>query len=100
MCRLARSEYEEEVTRNKELHDAIAQERARQKYEKHYGICKEVSSVKPRLHGYILQWKTSRENASREFINLLHADRKTLFSLLTCYKNCSYWTPSKQFDKV
>lgn len=43
MCRLARKEYEEEVKRNKEIHDAIAAERARQKYEKHYGICREVS---------------------------------------------------------
>ena len=42
MCRLAKIEYEEEVKRNKEIHDAIAAERARKKYEKHYGICREV----------------------------------------------------------
>ena len=42
MCRLAKIEYEEEIKRNKEIHDAIAAERARKKYEKHYGICREV----------------------------------------------------------
>ncbi|XP_066936728.1 sperm flagellar protein 2-like isoform X2 [Clytia hemisphaerica] len=41
-CRLARLEYEEEVRKNKEIHNAIAAERARKKYEKHFAICKEI----------------------------------------------------------
>ena len=45
MCQLARLDYEEEVKRNKQIHDAIAAERARKKYEKHYGICREVHYV-------------------------------------------------------
>jgi len=44
MCRVSKLEYEEEIRKNKEIHDAIAAERARKKYEKHYGICREVSN--------------------------------------------------------
>ena len=42
MCRQAKLEYADEVRKNQEIHDAIARERARQKYQKHYDICKEV----------------------------------------------------------
>ena len=42
MCRQAKLEYADEVRKNQELHDAIARERARQKYQKHYDISKEV----------------------------------------------------------
>lgn len=43
MCRVSKLEYEEEIKKNKEIHDAIAAERARKKYEKHFGICREVN---------------------------------------------------------
>ena len=43
MCQQARLQYENEIKKNKELHDAIAAERAKAKYQKHYNFCKQVS---------------------------------------------------------
>ena len=40
---LARLEYQEELKREKEIHQRILNERAERKYQKHYSMCKDVS---------------------------------------------------------
>ncbi|KAK6179274.1 hypothetical protein SNE40_011674 [Patella caerulea] len=42
MARLSREEYEEQIKKDKELHDKIAAERTEAKYKKHYDMCSEV----------------------------------------------------------
>ncbi|ESO92609.1 hypothetical protein LOTGIDRAFT_120497 [Lottia gigantea] len=42
MARLAKEEYEEQIKKDKELHDQIAAERATSKYQKHYDMCSDV----------------------------------------------------------
>jgi len=42
MCRQARVDYEREIQHNTELHQAIVAEKAQQKYEKHYNLCKDI----------------------------------------------------------
>ena len=43
MCRQAQIDYEKEIQHNMELHQAILSEKAKEKYSKHYNICKDVS---------------------------------------------------------
>jgi hypothetical protein len=42
VARLAKLDYEEQTSKDKELHDQIAAERTEAKYQKHYDACMEV----------------------------------------------------------
>ena len=85
MCRQARVDYEREIQHNTELHQAIVAEKAQQKYEKHYNLCKDVSQSFSFLISYRLCWSHylnafTQKLVGRFFLTRLH------FSILVNFK--------------